>query len=227
MLTRSHAAPKWAAALLLFVSLLFQASTPAYGSHLNVSFDDASRAECKIEGADIGVEGLTLDVDGTIVTFTNWVQKDGEAGEYIGFDIDVESTFRVKSGLDLSTWTGTTWQNPYGTGGPNVKAISNVDFMCDGPPGGPGDPMDAIDLELDKAFDGPTGGEITYTITIENNDANATVDATGVTVEDVLPGGADYNSSSASIGLYDSKMASGRLARLLLAPPPPWKSWQR
>jgi len=60
-----------------------------------------------------------------------------------------------------------------------------------------------IDLELDKAFDGPTDGQITYTIDLVNNVENATTDATGITVEDVLPAGATYASSSATQGSYD------------------------
>ncbi|MGA0255412.1 MAG: hypothetical protein ACO3NR_06930, partial [Rhodothermales bacterium] len=187
-------------------------ATPAAAGSNAIS--DDNRAECKIEGNDIGVEGLTLDVDGVIVTFSNWVQKDGEAGEYIGFDIDVESTFRVKSGLDLSTWTGTTWKNPYGIGGPNVKAISNIDFLCDGPPGGPGDPMDAVDLELDKAFDGPEDGKITYTITIENNAVNATVDAMNVVVKDVLPEGAGFDSYEETQGVYDNVSGEWRVGTI-------------
>ena len=59
-----------------------------------------------------------------------------------------------------------------------------------------------IDLELEKSAQGPVNGEITYTITLTNNAANATVDATGVEVEDVLPAEVTYVSSAASQGSY-------------------------
>ena len=59
-----------------------------------------------------------------------------------------------------------------------------------------------IDLELEKDAQGPVNGEITYTLTLENNDENANVDATDVTVQDVLPADVTYVSSNASQGSY-------------------------
>ena len=185
-------------------------ATPATAGYNAISNDPVS---CKIEGGNIGLEGVQVELDDeSIVTFSNWVLKEGSNNEYIGFDLDVEATFQVKSGTDLSRWTGSTWKNPYGTGGPVVKAISNVDF-CDFKENKNTEFMNAVDLELDKAFEGPNDGNITYTITIENNEVtiegsdmitNATVTATEVTVEDVLPAGAAFASYEATQGTYDS-----------------------
>ena len=176
-------------------------STPGNGSEAGEDDDDCAPneqiGECKIEGDLIGVEGAQLIVNGQLVTFTNWVAKDGEPDEFVGFDIDVEGlTFYVKAGTQVYPVTGTSWLHPNGTGS-DARAISNVDFRCE-------DGFDyVIDLELDKAFEGPQDGQITYTIDLVNNVENATTDATGVTVEDVLPAGASFASSNATLGSYD------------------------
>ena len=174
-------------------------STPGNGTEAGEDDDDCAPttdiAECKIEGDLIGQEGAQVVVDGQLVTFSNWVLKDGETDEWVGFDIDVDGlTFYVKAGTQVYEGTGTSWLHPDGLTG---MGISNVDFRCDG-----GDYV--IDLELDKAFEGPADGQITYTIDLFNNDANATTDATGITVQDVLPAGASFASSSATLGSYDN-----------------------
>jgi hypothetical protein len=108
---------------------------------------DQDRDDCKIENEDIGVIGVVVDVGGTRVTFVDWIAKDGEAGEFIGFVVSVEGGelhYRVKAGGESYNDTATTWMHPNGTGGPEVSAISNVD-MCppdDGDGGEGGDPGD-------------------------------------------------------------------------------------
>ena len=60
-----------------------------------------------------------------------------------------------------------------------------------------------IDLELDKSVNSSTvivGDQVTWTVTLTNNAANANAAATGVTVTDVLPAGLTLASSSASSG---------------------------
>jgi hypothetical protein len=146
--------------LALIFLFAFVMARPAVAGSNTIS--DDNRAECKIEGDDIGKNNAEVTFNGVTVTFTNWVKKDGEDNEYIGFDLSVEATFQVKSGTDLSTWTGTTWKNPYGTGGPDVKAISNVDF-CDFKENPNTVRMRTVDLELEKSSDGPADGAITYT----------------------------------------------------------------
>ena len=67
-------------------------------------------------------------------------------------------------------------------------------------------PAALVDLELSKTADVTTaspGDEITWTISLSNNAANATVAATGVVVRDVLPAGLTFVSSSASNGGFD------------------------
>ena len=93
----------------------------------------------KIEGAQIGVAGVSVSLDGLSVTFTSWVAKDGEPNEMRGFTAEVTSPFSytVKAGGDLFQGATTTWTNPKGTGGSAVKGISKIVF-CD--PNGGDDP---------------------------------------------------------------------------------------
>ena len=80
------------------------------------------------------------------------------------------------------------------------------------------------DLALMKVVDDPTsevGQTITYTITVTNNGPDA---ATGVEVLDLLPPGVTYQSSSPSVGTYNSltglwglgSIANGSIATLLI-----------
>ena len=111
----------------LLMALLFIAASPAptSASLPVIRMDD----ECKLEGNLIGVEGATVEVNGTTVTFSNWVQKDGEPNEYVGFDIDKSNLmFTVKAGNQVFSGSGDSWSNPNGTGGNMVMAISNIDF---------------------------------------------------------------------------------------------------
>lgn len=111
-----------------------------------VSFsDEASRVgeeegeddtdECKIEGDDIGSDGVVLRLGSRTVTFHDWVSKDGEAGEYVGFSISVAGTdsvgYVVKASTDQYPSRATTWLHPAGAGG---AGISNVDVCeeCEG-----------------------------------------------------------------------------------------------
>ena len=90
----------------------------------------------KLEGAAIGVNGSTVVVNGVTITFSNWIPKMGSPGKFVGFTIDKPGyTFTVKAGNELLSGIGTSWINPNGTLGTNVKAISNVNFcMNDGNP---------------------------------------------------------------------------------------------
>src|SRR5262249_52524113 len=65
-----------------------------------------------------------------------------------------------------------------------------------------------IDLELAKSVNNPTpavGSNVTFTLTLVNNNAPPGVStATGVAVQDVLPAGLTFVTSSASQGSYAS-----------------------
>ncbi len=100
-------------------------------------------ADCvKFEDDEIGVEGITKTVDGVPITLYDWVAKDGEPGEFIGFSFTVEGAvfeFSVKCSLDIFEGTEGTWIHPNGTAGPTVNAISNIVF-CPGDGGGDSSP---------------------------------------------------------------------------------------
>ena len=101
---------------------------------------DFDRDDCKIENEDIGVENLALPLGDVEVIFHDWVTKDGEPGEYVGFSITVNGaeglSYVVKAGGETFAGEETTWMHPNGTGGSSASAISHVDF-CDGIPAEP------------------------------------------------------------------------------------------
>ncbi len=117
---------------LALFTLLIAASPVESESSMYVAPVEA----CKLEGGAIGVNGSTVVVNGVTITFSNWIPKVGSPGEYIGFTIDKSGySFTVKAGNELLSGMGTTWSNPHGNSGSNVKAISNVNFcMNDGNP---------------------------------------------------------------------------------------------
>ena len=91
----------------------------------------------RIEGAQIGRAGV--QVLGGTVTFTTWRAKDGEPGEYVGFELNagVGAGYAVKTGGETHYGSGTSWVHPEGTSGPKAPAISNV-TVCPMDPGGAG-----------------------------------------------------------------------------------------
>ena len=108
---------------------------PSKAAH---TLDDASIVECtnecpKIEGGDIGADGVTLEVDGETVTFVSWQEKEDDGG-YIGFTLDVSASFIVKAGNTCYAGEGTSWTHPAGTSGPEASAISNVQICSVGEP---------------------------------------------------------------------------------------------
>lgn len=104
----------------------------------------------KIEGANIGVENLTIEVGGETLTFHSWVLKNGEAGEFIGFSFAASGSLslRVKAGNESYDATGDTWEHPDADTDPTASAVSNVegcdpdDPNSDDPGDNPGDPDD-------------------------------------------------------------------------------------
>ena len=97
-----------------------------------------------------------------------------------------------------------TKQQPSG----QIPAISHISFCFDEDVS-----EEVVDLELMKTVE-PTspvavGSDVTFTITLENNQANAEVKATGVTVEDILPSGLTYKSHNAYKGSYTLNNGGG------------------
>ena len=91
----------------------------------------------KIEGADIGLDGVTVTLGGLSVEFTSWLAKDGEPAEFVGFTLSGSAVFFIKAGNNADTLfegSGTSWVNPNGTGGSAVKGISNIQICEITPP---------------------------------------------------------------------------------------------
>lgn len=93
----------------------------------------------KLEGNEIGQDGVQASFSGTTVTIDSWRTKDGESGEYIGFTYTATQQvwLSVKCGGDIFQQNGDgSWVNPNGTAGPEAHAISNV--VCCPPADGEG-----------------------------------------------------------------------------------------
>jgi len=101
--------------------------------------------DCQIECDDCKIEEgfgsvVTLSFCCLEITIGNWILKEGEEDEYVGFEIiaaaatngipisidDIEYT--VKAGNQCFVGSGGYWINPNGTSGPQAKAISNIVF---------------------------------------------------------------------------------------------------
>jgi hypothetical protein len=134
--------------LVLVLALMLGGCLTSFGdSEASVEGKDDD-ANCKIEGSQIGREGVTLAHGTRTVTFRKWVSKAGEPKELVGFSIEARGatslSYRVKAGTEVHRSTATTWLHPAGvSGGSNAPAISNIQFCdcdcsCDGKDGGDG-----------------------------------------------------------------------------------------
>jgi hypothetical protein len=100
---------------------------------------------CKIEGSQIGQDGLALDLGSRTLTFSNWIPKTGSPGEYAGFKLSLVGGggihYIVKSGGELHPSETMSWVHPNGPDGyDKTPGISNVDFcQCDNYDDGDGD----------------------------------------------------------------------------------------
>lgn len=84
---------------------------------------------CKIEGSDIGREGVTIRLDHGTATFVDWIPKAGAPNEFVGFSIVLEGAtqelhFAVKSGTELHYGSGDFWRHT----GADCQGISHVDL---------------------------------------------------------------------------------------------------
>jgi hypothetical protein len=118
--------------------------------------------ECKIEGGQIGRDGVAIQLGSKTVTFGNWVGKSGSPGEYVGFSLTLAGgsavSYVVKSGGERAPSTSLTWVHAAGPGGgSNAPGISNVDFCNDPDAGGGGGDCNGGDGCPDGGGDG--GGD--------------------------------------------------------------------
>ena len=66
------------------------------GSSSNVEGDEEfDTDECKIEGEQIGQDGYVMRLGAKRVTFNDWVEKPGEANEYMGFTLSISGASSV------------------------------------------------------------------------------------------------------------------------------------
>lgn len=91
-------------AALMVVSMMFVLASPAEADHIPETGQVPDNC-LKFEGADLGTDGLTGTIDGVDVTFSNWVEKPDEQGEYISVDITVAG-LQAGQTLDWQLKTG-------------------------------------------------------------------------------------------------------------------------
>jgi hypothetical protein len=77
----------------------------------------------------IGALPLTVEVDGVKVQFTEWMAKDADASELIGFRATATGTvsFVVRAGGETFESHGMQWMNPHGVVGRSVRAIDGLE----------------------------------------------------------------------------------------------------
>jgi hypothetical protein len=87
----------------------------------------------RIEGDEIGAANLGISVGGVDVEIAAWTSKEGEEGEYVGFELAAGASlaFAVKTGGETHHGEGGSFTHPAGASGPDAPAISNVTF-CPG-----------------------------------------------------------------------------------------------
>ncbi|NNF05815.1 MAG: hypothetical protein HKN21_03575 [Candidatus Eisenbacteria bacterium] len=125
---------------LIATGIVLGCTNPALAGEANTGpLDDGC---IKFENSDIGVENISKTADGVTVTLFDWVQKDGESGEYVGVSYRIEGgegSVSIKSGTNVDAALSSPWVNPNGLSGRNAKAISNIVF-CPTDGGGPAPP---------------------------------------------------------------------------------------
>lgn len=147
-LPRRNAHQTWTMrTLALVASILLVGCIDLSGNSSKIEGDDdgggGDSDECKIEGSQIGSDGVVVRLGPKSVTFHDWVTKDGSPGEYMGFSLTVGGAdsvgYVVKAGTERFSSRTTTWSGE----GLTMHAISNVDMCeectdgsCDGGDGG-------------------------------------------------------------------------------------------
>jgi hypothetical protein len=118
---------------------------------------DFDRDDCKIEDEDLGRTDVAIAFAGSTVRVSSWTEKADSPGEYVAFTLEVSGApivFTVKAGGESYEGSGDSWAHPNGDSGPDVSAISHIDF-CDN-----GEPIDGDSgAEGEGEDDGDEGGD--------------------------------------------------------------------
>ncbi len=111
----------------LFVSL-FGSLVVSGTSVEKLEAPPAAAAHC-VKVHSIGALPLTVEVDGVKVQFTEWMAKDADAQELIGFRATATGSvsFVVRAGGETFESAGLQWMNPHGVVGRNVHAIDGLE----------------------------------------------------------------------------------------------------
>jgi hypothetical protein len=77
----------------------------------------------------VGALPLTVSIDGVEVQFTEWMAKDVDARELIGFRATATGSvsFVVRAGGESFETAELAWVNPHGVVGRNVHAIDGIE----------------------------------------------------------------------------------------------------
>jgi hypothetical protein len=99
---------------------------------------------CEVEPEGIGKVG-TVPTHGDALRAVSWVQRRGDAGKYVGFDLSRKARFTVIVGTKEYQAEGRGWMHPDGDRGAAITAIDFCDDYCtdnggDPNPQDPGDP---------------------------------------------------------------------------------------
>jgi hypothetical protein len=125
---------------LVILSSACVASTESTSNDLEDEGDEGGKGgkggdsdACKIEGSQIGEEGIAVHLGAKTVTISDWVEKTGSPNEYVGFSIDLTGgstiSYVIKASGELYPSTALTWMHPNGPDGYDQSpGISNVDF---------------------------------------------------------------------------------------------------
>jgi hypothetical protein len=81
-----------------------------------------------VEVKQVGALPLTVQVGATQLQFNEWMAKDADAQELIGFRATATGpvSFAVRTGGEVLTGVGTEWQNPHGVVGARVHGIERL-----------------------------------------------------------------------------------------------------
>lgn len=104
----------------LFGSLVFSGGRPVEPT--------AAPPEVCVQVKQVGALPLTVAVGATQVRFSEWMAKDADAQELIGFRATATGpvSFAVRAGGEELTGVGTEWQNPHGVVGARVHGIERL-----------------------------------------------------------------------------------------------------